>query len=55
PPVFKDPNFIRSGIGGATKKYLDISELPANYTDPQSKLMEEFSYISLRKATSRVP
>ncbi|XP_038653592.1 INO80 complex subunit C isoform X1 [Scyliorhinus canicula] len=113
PLVFKDPNFIHSGIGGAgagkksrvwknlkqilatermlpwklndpnyssidalpsfkpAKKYSDISGLPANYTDPQSKLRysstEEFSYIrmlpsdivtgylALRKATSIVP
>ncbi|XP_038245770.1 INO80 complex subunit C isoform X10 [Dermochelys coriacea] len=53
------------------KKYSDISGLPANYTDPQSKLrfssIEEFAYIrmlpsdvvtgylALRKATSIVP
>nr|XP_033783272.1 INO80 complex subunit C-like isoform X2 [Geotrypetes seraphini] len=53
------------------KKYSDISGLPANYTDPQSKLRfsttEEFNYIrmlptdvvtgylALRKATSIVP
>ncbi|XP_063054229.1 INO80 complex subunit C [Engraulis encrasicolus] len=53
------------------KKYSDISGLPANYTDPQSKLRfastEEFSYIrllptdvitgylTLRKATCVVP
>ncbi|CAM5111397.1 INO80 complex subunit C isoform X3 [Chelonia mydas] len=53
------------------KKYSDISGLPANYTDPQSKLRfsstEEFAYIrmlpsdvvtgylALRKATSIVP
>ncbi|XP_078394796.1 INO80 complex subunit C [Cetorhinus maximus] len=113
PLIFKDPNFIHSGIGGAgagkksriwknlkqilatermlpwklndpnyssidalpsfkpAKKYSDISGLPANYTDPQSKLRfssrEEFSYIrmlpsdivtgylALRKATSIVP
>ncbi|XP_067861191.1 INO80 complex subunit C [Heptranchias perlo] len=113
PLVFKDPNFIHSGISGAgagkksrvwknlkqilaterllpwklndpnycsidalpsfkpAKKYSDISGLPANYTDPQSKLRfsstEEFSYIrmlpsdivtgylALRKATSIVP
>ncbi|MEE6465478.1 hypothetical protein FKM82_006564 [Ascaphus truei] len=52
------------------KKYSDISGLPANYTDPQSKLrfstIEEFNYIrmlptdvvtgylTLRKATSIV-
>uniref|UniRef100_A0A663DWJ2 INO80 complex subunit C n=1 Tax=Aquila chrysaetos chrysaetos TaxID=223781 RepID=A0A663DWJ2_AQUCH len=52
------------------KKYSDISGLPANYTDPQSKLrfstIEEFAYIrmlpsdvvtgylALRKATSIV-
>ncbi|XP_025067805.1 INO80 complex subunit C isoform X2 [Alligator sinensis] len=51
------------------KKYSDISGLPANYTDPQSKLrfstIEEFAYIrmlpsdvvtgylALRKATTR--
>ncbi|KAK1894891.1 INO80 complex subunit C [Dissostichus eleginoides] len=54
-----------------TKKYSDISGLPANYTDPQTKLRftssEEFSYIrllptdvvtgylALRKATCIVP
>ncbi|XP_072268019.1 INO80 complex subunit C [Pyxicephalus adspersus] len=53
-----------------SKKYSDISGLPANYTDPQSKLrfttIEEFNYIrmlptdvvtgylTLRKATSIV-
>uniref|UniRef100_A0A8D0H3J5 INO80 complex subunit C n=1 Tax=Sphenodon punctatus TaxID=8508 RepID=A0A8D0H3J5_SPHPU len=53
------------------RKYSDISGLPANYTDPQSKLrfstIEEFAYIrmlpsdvvtgylTLRKATSVVP
>ncbi|XP_028326916.1 INO80 complex subunit C [Gouania willdenowi] len=53
------------------KKYSDISGLPANYTDPQTKLRftstEEFAYIrllptdvvtgylTLRKATSIVP
>ncbi|XP_061446073.1 INO80 complex subunit C [Rhineura floridana] len=53
------------------KKYSDISGLPANYTDPQSKLrfstIEEFAYIrmlpsdvvtgylTLRKATTVVP
>uniref|UniRef100_A0A8C6SNN2 INO80 complex subunit C n=1 Tax=Neogobius melanostomus TaxID=47308 RepID=A0A8C6SNN2_9GOBI len=53
------------------KKYSDISGLPANYTDPQTKLRftssEEFSYIrllpsdvvtgylTLRKATCIVP
>ncbi|XP_034272221.1 INO80 complex subunit C [Pantherophis guttatus] len=53
------------------KKYSDISGLPANYTDPQSKLRfsttEEFAYIrmlpsdvilgylTLRKATNVVP
>ncbi|KAM5158015.1 INO80 complex subunit C [Mantella aurantiaca] len=53
-----------------SKKYSDISGLPANYTDPQSKLrfstIEEFNYIrmlptdvvtgylALRKATSIV-
>nr|XP_033788750.1 INO80 complex subunit C [Geotrypetes seraphini] len=53
------------------KKYSDISGLPANYTDPQSKLRfstkEEFNYIrmlptdlatgylALKKATSIVP
>ncbi|XP_053120817.1 INO80 complex subunit C isoform X3 [Hemicordylus capensis] len=53
------------------KKYSDISGLPANYTDPQSKLrfstIEEFAYIrmlpsdvvtgylTLRKATAVVP
>uniref|UniRef100_A0A8C8RAY6 INO80 complex subunit C n=1 Tax=Pelusios castaneus TaxID=367368 RepID=A0A8C8RAY6_9SAUR len=52
------------------KKYSDISGLPANYTDPQSKMrfstIEEFAYIrmlpsdvvtgylALRKATSIV-
>ncbi|XP_054847511.1 INO80 complex subunit C isoform X4 [Eublepharis macularius] len=60
PPSFK-----------AAKKYSDISGLPANYTDPQSKLrystVEEFAYIrmlpsdvvagylTLRKATAVVP
>ncbi|CAJ1062164.1 INO80 complex subunit C isoform X1 [Xyrichtys novacula] len=54
-----------------TKKYSDISGLPANYTDPQTKLRftssEEFNYIrllptdvvtgylALRKATCIVP
>ncbi|XP_068616464.1 INO80 complex subunit C [Brachionichthys hirsutus] len=54
-----------------SKKYSDISGLPANYTDPQTKLRftssEEFSYIrllptdvvtgylALRKATCIVP
>ncbi|XP_060104328.1 INO80 complex subunit C [Heteronotia binoei] len=53
------------------KKYSDISGLPANYTDPQSKLrfstIEEFAYVrmlpsdvvagylTLRKATAAVP
>ncbi|XP_074998455.1 INO80 complex subunit C isoform X2 [Calonectris borealis] len=76
PLPFKDPNFIVNFNIDAppsfkpAKKYSDISGLPANYTDPQSKLrfstIEEFAYIrmlpsdvvtgylALRKATSIV-
>ncbi|OXB71912.1 UNVERIFIED_CONTAM: hypothetical protein H355_007456, partial [Colinus virginianus] len=85
PLPFKDPNFIYTDLiplyrldfnidappsFKPAKKYSDISGLPANYTDPQSKLrfstIEEFAYIrmlpsdvvtgylALRKATSIV-
>ncbi|XP_051576910.1 INO80 complex subunit C-like [Myxocyprinus asiaticus] len=69
-----DPNYCSIDAPPSmkpAKKYSDISGLPANYTDPQTKLRfastEEFSYIrqlptdvvmgylSLRKATCIVP
>lgn len=69
-----DPNYCTIDAPPSmkpTKKYSDISGLPANYTDPQTKLRfastEEFSYIrqlptdvvtgylALRKATCIVP
>ncbi|KAJ1202871.1 hypothetical protein NDU88_006666 [Pleurodeles waltl] len=69
-----DPNYFSIDAPPSfkpDKKYSDISGLPANYTDPQSKLrystIEEFNYIrmlptdvitgylALRKATSVVP
>ncbi|XP_061676282.1 INO80 complex subunit C [Syngnathoides biaculeatus] len=69
-----DPNYYNIDAPPSlkpSKKYSDISGLPANYTDPQTKLRftstEEFSYIrllptdvvtgylALRKATCVVP
>lgn len=69
-----DPNYCSIDAPPSmkpAKKYSDISGLPANYTDPQTKLRfastEEFSYIrqlptdvvtgylALRKATGIVP
>uniref|UniRef100_G1KJI9 Vps72/YL1 C-terminal domain-containing protein n=1 Tax=Anolis carolinensis TaxID=28377 RepID=G1KJI9_ANOCA len=69
-----DPNYFSIDAPPSFKphkKYSDISGLPANYTDPQSKLRfsttEEFAYIrmlpsdvvmgylTLRKATNVVP
>ncbi|KAJ7344440.1 hypothetical protein JRQ81_000390 [Phrynocephalus forsythii] len=69
-----DPNYFSIDAPPSfkpAKKYSDISGLPANYTDPQSKLrfstIEEFAYIrmlpsdivtgylTLRKAASVVP
>ncbi|KAA0703317.1 INO80 complex subunit C [Triplophysa tibetana] len=69
-----DPNYCTIDAPPSmkpSKKYSDISGLPANYTDPQTKLCfastEEFSYIrqlptdvvtgylALRKATCIVP
>uniref|UniRef100_UPI003AAC426E INO80 complex subunit C isoform X1 n=1 Tax=Centroberyx gerrardi TaxID=166262 RepID=UPI003AAC426E len=69
-----DPNYYNIDAPPSlkpAKKYSDISGLPANYTDPQTKLRftssEEFSYIrllptdvvtgylALRKATCIVP
>lgn len=69
-----DPNYFNIDAPPSllpAKKYSDISGLPANYTDPQTKLRytssEEFSYIrllptdvvtgylALRKATCIVP
>ncbi|XP_055513789.1 INO80 complex subunit C isoform X1 [Leucoraja erinacea] len=74
PWKLNDPNYCNIDAPPSfkpAKKYSDISGLPANYTDPQSKLRfsstEEFSYIrmlpsdivtgylALRKATSIVP
>ncbi|KAK1173500.1 INO80 complex subunit C [Acipenser oxyrinchus oxyrinchus] len=74
PWQLNDPNYYNIDAPPSfkpTKKYSDISGLPANYTDPQSKLRfstaEEFSYIrmlpadvvtgylTLRKATCIVP
>uniref|UniRef100_A0A3Q3X218 Vps72/YL1 C-terminal domain-containing protein n=1 Tax=Mola mola TaxID=94237 RepID=A0A3Q3X218_MOLML len=74
PWKFNDPNYYNIDAPPSlkpTKKYSDISGLPANYTDPQTKLRftssEEFSYIrllptdvvtgylALRKATCIVP
>uniref|UniRef100_A0A8C7XJS0 INO80 complex subunit C n=1 Tax=Oryzias sinensis TaxID=183150 RepID=A0A8C7XJS0_9TELE len=69
-----DPNYYNIDAPPSlkpAKKYSDISGLPANYTDPQTKLRftspDEFSYIrllpsdvvtgylTLRKATCIVP
>ncbi|XP_035528972.1 INO80 complex subunit C [Morone saxatilis] len=74
PWKLNDPNYYNIDALPSlkpTKKYSDISGLPANYTDPQTKLRftssEEFSYIrllptdvvtgylALRKATCIVP
>ncbi|XP_041798785.1 INO80 complex subunit C [Chelmon rostratus] len=74
PWKLNDPNYYNIDAPPTlkpTKKYSDISGLPANYTDPQTKLRftssEEFSYIrllptdvvtgylALRKATCIVP
>ncbi|XP_054478118.1 INO80 complex subunit C [Anoplopoma fimbria] len=74
PWKLNDPNYYSIDAPPSlkpTKKYSDISGLPANYTDPQTKLRftssEEFSYIrllptdvvtgylALRKATCIVP
>ncbi|XP_074540012.1 INO80 complex subunit C [Halichoeres trimaculatus] len=74
PWKLNDPNYYNIDAPPSllpTKKYSDISGLPANYTDPQTKLRftssEEFSYIrllpsdvvtgylALRKATCIVP
>lgn len=74
PWQLNDPNYFTIDAPPSfkpAKKYSDISGLPANYTDPQSKLrystIEEFNYIrmlptdvitgylALRKATSVVP
>lgn len=74
PWKLNDPNYFNIDAPPSlkpTKKYSDISGLPANYTDPQTKLRftssEEFSYIrllptdvvtgylALRKATCIVP
>uniref|UniRef100_A0A3B5MXH4 Vps72/YL1 C-terminal domain-containing protein n=1 Tax=Xiphophorus couchianus TaxID=32473 RepID=A0A3B5MXH4_9TELE len=74
PWKLNDPNYYNIDAPPSlkpAKKYSDISGLPANYTDPQTKLRftssEEFSYIrllptdvvtgylTLRKATCIVP
>nr|XP_020468380.1 INO80 complex subunit C [Monopterus albus] len=74
PWKLSDPNYYSIDAPPSlkpAKKYSDISGLPANYTDPQTKLRftssEEFSYIrllptdvvtgylALRKATCIVP
>ncbi|KAK3515690.1 hypothetical protein QTP70_028467 [Hemibagrus guttatus] len=74
PWKISDPNYYNIDAPPSLKppkKYSDISGLPANYTDPQTKLRftstEEFSYIrllptdvvagylTLRKATCIVP
>ncbi|XP_056331268.1 INO80 complex subunit C [Danio aesculapii] len=74
PWKINDPNYCSIDAPPSmkpAKKYSDISGLPANYTDPQTKLRfastEEFSYIrqlptdvvtgylTLRKATCIVP
>lgn len=74
PWTVNDPNYFSIDAPPSlkpAKKYSDISGLPANYTDPQTKLRftssEEFSYIrllptdvvtgylALRKATCIVP
>lgn len=74
PWMVNDPNYFSIDAPPSlkpAKKYSDISGLPANYTDPQTKLRftssEEFSYIrllptdvvtgylALRKATCIVP
>lgn len=74
PWKLSDPNYYNIDAPPSlkpAKKYSDISGLPANYTDPQTKLRftssEEFSYIrllptdvvtgylALRKATCIVP
>ncbi|KAI4893625.1 hypothetical protein NFI96_032667 [Prochilodus magdalenae] len=74
PWKISDPNYYNIDAPPSmtpSKKYSDISGLPANYTDPQTKLRftssEEFSYIrllptdvvtgylALRKATCIVP
>ncbi|XP_077069715.1 INO80 complex subunit C [Siphateles boraxobius] len=74
PWKISDPNYCSIDAPPSmkpAKKYSDISGLPANYTDPQTKLRfastEEFSYIrqlptdvvtgylTLRKATCIVP
>ncbi|XP_038146957.1 INO80 complex subunit C [Cyprinodon tularosa] len=74
PWKLSDPNYYNIDVPPSlkpAKKYSDISGLPANYTDPQTKLRftssEEFSYIrllptdvvtgylTLRKATCIVP
>ncbi|KAL7840493.1 hypothetical protein AOLI_G00258160 [Acnodon oligacanthus] len=74
PWKLSDPNYYNIDAPPSMKppkKYSDISGLPANYTDPQTKLRftssEEFSYIrllptdvvagylALRKATCIVP
>lgn len=74
PWKINDPNYCNIDAPPSmkpAKKYSDISGLPANYTDPQTKLRfastEEFSYIrqlptdvvtgylTLRKATCIVP
>ncbi|XP_064195644.1 INO80 complex subunit C [Anguilla rostrata] len=74
PWQLSDPNYYSIDAPPSfkpAKKYSDISGLPANYTDPQTKLRftssEEFSYIrllptdvvtgylALRKATCIVP
>uniref|UniRef100_A0A8C5F373 INO80 complex subunit C n=2 Tax=Gadus morhua TaxID=8049 RepID=A0A8C5F373_GADMO len=74
PWTVNDPNYFCIDAPPSlkpAKKYSDISGLPANYTDPQTKLRftssEEFSYIrllptdvvtgylALRKATCIVP
>ncbi|KAF6739567.1 INO80 complex subunit C [Oryzias melastigma] len=74
PWKFDDPNYYNIDAPPSlkpAKKYSDISGLPANYTDPQTKLRftssDEFSYIrllpsdvvtgylTLRKATCIVP
>uniref|UniRef100_A0A4W5PH96 INO80 complex subunit C n=1 Tax=Hucho hucho TaxID=62062 RepID=A0A4W5PH96_9TELE len=74
PWKINDPNYYSIDAPPSlkpAKKYSDISGLPANYTDPQTKLRftssEEFSflrllptdavtgYLALRKATCIVP
>ncbi|KAF3691890.1 INO80 complex subunit C [Channa argus] len=74
PWKLNDPNYFSIDAPPSlkpAKKYSDISGLPSNYTDPQTKLRftssEEFSYIrllptdvvtgylALRKATCIVP